>query len=127
MSAESSGRWGWSAGGEKVMSRLAGNGESPAVLDHAGIARARLLLVTTTDPVALRKAVEHAHRVNPTIEVVARVHFAEQQAALGRFPRTRCVHGEDELARAIARLGLDVFGVRTGDPGADGPEPAAPA
>lgn len=90
---------------------LAGDGQSSAVLDHAGIARARLLLVTTTNPVAARMAVEHATRVNPTIEVVARVHFAEQREVLGRFPRTHCVHGEDELARAIARVGLAVLGV----------------
>lgn len=90
---------------------LAGEGGSPQVLDLAGIIRARLLLVTTADPLAARVAIEHAHRVNPTIEVVARVHFAEQREALCRFPRTRCVNGEDELARAMARLGLDVFGV----------------
>ena len=90
---------------------LAGEGGSPQVLDLAGIARARLLLVTTADPLAARVAIEHAHRVNPTIDVVARVHFAEQREALSRFPRTRCVNGEDELARAMAQLGLAVFGV----------------
>lgn len=90
---------------------LAGEGGSPELLDLAGIARARLLLVTTADPLAARLAIEHAHRVNPTIEVVARVHFAEQRQVLSRFPRTRCVNGEDELARAMARLGLGVFGV----------------
>lgn len=92
---------------------LAGEGGSTEVLDVAGIARARLLLVTTADPLAARVAIEHAHRVNPTIEVVARVHFAEQRAALTRFPRTRCVNGEEELAGAMARLGLGVFGVST--------------
>ncbi len=90
---------------------LAGEGGSPELLDLAGIARARLLLVTTADPLAARRAVEHAHRVNPTIEVVARVHFAEQRDALRQFPRTRCVNGEDELARSMAQAGLGVFGL----------------
>ena len=90
---------------------LAGEGGARELLDLAGLAHARLLLVTTADPWAARLAIEHAHRVNPTIEVVARVHFAEQRLALSRFPRTRCVNGEDELAGAMARLGLGVFGV----------------
>ena len=90
---------------------LAGEGGSPELLDLAGIAHARLLLVTTADPLAARRAVEHAHRVNPTIEVVARVHFAEQRDALRQFPRTRCVNGEDELARSMAQAGLGVFGL----------------
>lgn len=90
---------------------LAGDGESFEVLDRAGITRARLLLVTTANPLAERPAIAYAHRVNPEIEVIARVHFTEQREALSRFPRTRCVHGEDELAWAMARLGLGVFGV----------------
>jgi cell volume regulation protein A len=90
---------------------LAGEGGARELLDHAGVARARALLVTTADPIAARLAIEHAHRVNPAIEVVARVHFAEQREALCRFPRTRCVNGEEELARAMTRLGLGAFGI----------------
>jgi CPA2 family monovalent cation:H+ antiporter-2 len=104
---------------------LAGEGGSRELLDLAGIARARLLLVTTADPLAARLAIEHARRVSPTIEVVARVHFAEQREALGRLPRTRCVNGEDELARAMARLGLGVFGVDSSEAGAGQPDPEA--
>lgn len=90
---------------------LAGEGGSTEVLDSAGIARARLLLVTTADPLAARAAVEHAHRVNPTIDVVVRVHFAEQREALRQFPRTRCINGEEELARAMTRAGFSVLGL----------------
>lgn len=90
---------------------VAGEAGAPEVLDHANIAGARLLLVTTADPLAARAAIEHAHRVNPTIEVVARVHFAEQAEALAGLPRTRCVNGEEELARAIARVGLGAAAV----------------
>lgn len=87
-----------------------GHGGSPAVLDEAQIATARLLLVTTPDPTAARTAVEHAQRVNPAIESLCRVHFDEQRDILLRFPRTRCVHGEHELAFAMARLMLRSFG-----------------
>ncbi|WP_434426312.1 potassium/proton antiporter [Nannocystis pusilla] len=104
---------------------LAGEGASRELLDLAGIARARLLLVTTADPLAARVAIEHAHRVNPAIEVVARVHFAEQQEALSRFPRTHCVNGEGELARAMGRLGLGALGMDASEAGAGRPESAA--
>lgn len=90
---------------------LSGEGASAALLDRAGIASARLLLVTTADPIAARVAVEHAHRVNPTIEALCRVHFDEQRDILLRYPRTQCVHGEHELAYAMARLMLQSFGV----------------
>jgi cell volume regulation protein A len=90
---------------------LSGEGGSPAMLDRAGIATAKLLLVTTPDPIAARVAVEHAHRVNPAIEAICRVHFEEQREILHRYPRTQCVHGEHELAYAMARLMLKGFGV----------------
>ncbi|HEY8379500.1 MAG TPA: NAD-binding protein, partial [Nannocystis sp.] len=90
---------------------LAGEGGSAETLDLAGVARARLLLVTTADPIAAQAAIEHAHAVNSTIDVVVRVHFAEQREALARFPRTRCVNGEEELARAMAKRGLALLGI----------------
>ena len=88
-----------------------GDASSPVLLDHAGIARAALLLVTTPDPVATRLMVEHAHRVNPKLHVVSRVHDAATRDLLHRFPRTKGVHGELELAYAMARLMLQRFGI----------------
>lgn len=90
---------------------VCGQGGTPAVLDEARIATARLLLVSAPDPIAARTAVEHAQRVNPAIESLCRVHFDEQRDILHRFPRTQCVHGEHELAYAMARMMLKTFGV----------------
>lgn len=88
-----------------------GNGDEPAVLARAGIASARLLLVTSAEPVATRRAVEYAQRVNPTIEVVTRVHRDAERKVLSALPRTQCVQGEVELAYAMARLMLLAVGV----------------
>lgn len=90
---------------------LAGEGGSTALLDRARIDTAKLLLVTSPDPIAARTAVEHATKVNPTIEAVCRVHFDAQRDILHAFPRTQCVHGEHELAYAMARLMLKRFGL----------------
>lgn len=90
---------------------LAGEAASTELLDRARIATAKLLLVTSPDPIAARVAVEHATSANPEIEAVCRVHFDEQRELLHRFPRTQCVHGEHELAYAMARLLLKRFGL----------------
>ena len=90
-----------------------GDGDEPSVLDRARIADARLLLVTATDPFASRRAIEHAHRVNATIEVVTRLHHDSQREMFNAFPRTQCVHGELELAYSMARIMLQGCGIST--------------
>ena len=90
---------------------LHGAGEDPALLDRAGVKDARLLLVTATQPVAARRAIEHARRVNPRLEVIARVHHEALRSALSALPRTRCVEGDVELAYAMARAMLLASGV----------------
>jgi len=90
---------------------LAGPADSSAVLERAGIAHARMLLVTIASVIETRTAIEYAQRVNPQIDVIARVHFADQRDRLERLPRTRTVHGEEELAYAMARLALGDFGL----------------
>jgi cell volume regulation protein A len=94
---------------------LAGSADAPAMLDRAGIARARMLLVTTASVIATQAAIEYAQAVNQDIDVIARVHLAEQRARLERLPRTRTVLGEEELAYAMARLALGDFGVPAED------------
>ncbi|QQR74102.1 MAG: potassium/proton antiporter [Holophagales bacterium] len=89
---------------------MAGSAESASALDRAGVDRARMLLVTTASVLATARAVEYAQEVNPEIDVIARVHFVEQRRRLERLPRTRTVHGEEELAYAMARLALAEFG-----------------
>jgi len=44
------------------------------VLSQAGLEDAALLLIATPDPVAARLALDHALRINPKLDVVARVH-----------------------------------------------------
>ena len=89
---------------------MAGSAESASALDRAGVDRARMLLVTTASVLATARAVEYAQEVNPEIDVIARVHSVEQRRRLERLPRTRTVHGEEELAYAMARLALAEFG-----------------
>ncbi|HEU4576767.1 MAG TPA: potassium/proton antiporter [Polyangiaceae bacterium] len=108
---------------------LHGHGEDPELLGQAGIERAKMFLVTATQPVVVRRAIEHAQRMNPQLEVIARVHHDSLLSALSGLPRTRVVQGDVELAYAMARFmllasGLSaieaealIFDARRGEPG----------
>lgn len=90
---------------------LQGLGEDPDLLRRAGIQDARMLLVTATHPVAARRAIEHAQRLNPQLDVIARVHHDSLLSALSGLPRTRVVQGDVELAYAMARFMLLASGM----------------
>ncbi len=90
---------------------LVGSADSCEALDRAGIAHARMLLVTIASVIATRTAIAHAKKVNPEIDVITRVHSTDQRDRLERLERTRTVHGEEELAYAMARLALSDFGL----------------
>src|SRR5690606_27299465 len=108
---------------------LYGHGEDPELLRRAGIEEASMLLVTATHPVAARRAVEHAHRMNPERDVIVRVHHDSLLNAVSGQPRTGVVQGDVELAYAMARYmllasGMNavetealIFDARRGDPG----------
>jgi CPA2 family monovalent cation:H+ antiporter-2 len=81
------------------------------LLKHAGIDRARVLVFAAYDPPAAEFAVEYAKRVNPRIEVVARVETPEEARRLMDAGATQTVEGERELAVQMARYTLRRFGV----------------
>jgi monovalent cation:H+ antiporter-2, CPA2 family len=95
----------------KGVPALYGDSGSPMLLDRARISAARSLLFTIPDPVSARLAIEHAQSKNPKIDTLVRIHHEWQREVLHRFPRTHGVHGELELAYAMARLMLQRFGV----------------
>ncbi len=108
---------------------LHGHGEDPELLARAGIARAKMFLITATQPVSTRRAIEHAQRMNPELEVIARVQHDALRSTLSGAPRIQVVQGDVELAYAMARYmllasGLSaietealIFDARRGHPG----------
>ena len=83
------------------------------LLKHAGIAQARVLVFAAYDPPAEEFAVDHALRVNPKIEIVARVETPEEARRLLERGASQIVEGERELAVQMARYTLRRFGVTT--------------
>ncbi len=81
---------------------VAGDASDPMVLAQAHVATAAMLVVATPDPVKLRKMVEVARTLNPSIEIVLRTH-TEEEADLLREEKAGAVFmGEHELALAMA-------------------------
>jgi CPA2 family monovalent cation:H+ antiporter-2 len=88
-----------------------GDATSPAVLQEAGIDRARLLIVAMPDSFQARRVLEIAEAANPGIHLVVRTHSEEEESdLLARHPG-QVVMGERELARAMLFHALRRFGV----------------
>jgi CPA2 family monovalent cation:H+ antiporter-2 len=96
---------------ERGVPALYGDIADAALLEHAGIRRARVLVFAAYDPPAAEFAVEYAHRVNPRIEIVVRVETPEEARRLLDRGATQTVEGERELAVQMARYTLRRFGV----------------
>jgi CPA2 family monovalent cation:H+ antiporter-2 len=96
---------------ERGVQALYGDIADASLLEHAGLRRAKVLVFAAYDPPAAEFAVEHARRVNPRIEIVARVETPEEARRLLDRGASQTVEGERELAVQMARYTLRRFGV----------------
>ncbi|MFN0071649.1 MAG: cation:proton antiporter [Chloroflexota bacterium] len=88
-----------------------GNAANAALLKHAHIEQARVLVVAFDDPAVTRSVVEEARRLNPRIAIVARAHGRTEWAHLRNHGVDDVVLGELELATEMVRFTLHRFGV----------------
>jgi CPA2 family monovalent cation:H+ antiporter-2 len=86
---------------QRGLAAVAGDAADPAVLIQAHIHRASLLVVATPDPVGVRRMVETARALNPTIEVVLRTHGEEESSLLRQEGMGTVFFGEEELAKGM--------------------------
>jgi len=92
-----------------------GDGTRADVLERAGIADARLLVVTAPDPFRARQIVEQARAANPSIAVAVRTHSAAEQQFFEQHLSTmaatgRAVYAEREAALSLAHYALLTLG-----------------
>jgi monovalent cation:H+ antiporter-2, CPA2 family len=91
-----------------------GDAANPVVLEMAGIAHARLVVVATSDPHETRLIVERVRELNAAVDVVARTHSDTEAAHLRSLGgKVQAVHGERELAVQMARYAMRRFGIST--------------
>jgi len=86
-----------------------GDAARPGILEHAGLGRARLLLVMTPDPLEARAVIELARRIRPSIDIAVRTHSDAEREHLEALHVGRVVMGERELADALAGYALARF------------------
>ena len=92
-----------------------GDGTRADVLERAGIADARLLVVTAPDPFRARQIVEQARAANPSVAVAVRTHSAAEQQFFEQHLSTlaatgRAVYAEREAALSLAHYALLTLG-----------------
>jgi CPA2 family monovalent cation:H+ antiporter-2 len=82
---------------------VSGDANDPAVLIQAHVARAAMLVIATPDTVGVRKMIDIARKLNPTIEIVLRTHSDEEATMLRQENAGEVFMGEHELAKAMTQ------------------------
>ena len=96
---------------ERGVPTLYGNAGATAVLTHASLERARLLVSAIPDPVATRLLVHEARRRQPALPIIARAYSEDEAAELQALGATLAVVAERELALEIVQQTLLRSGV----------------
>jgi CPA2 family monovalent cation:H+ antiporter-2 len=86
---------------EQGVPAVFGDAAQPETLVQAHIARARMLVVATSESLGVRQMADTAKTLNPPIEVVVRSHNEDEARRLEAEVVGKVFLGEDELARAI--------------------------
>jgi CPA2 family monovalent cation:H+ antiporter-2 len=81
---------------------LFGNAAAPGMMEAADITAARWLLVAIPDVLEAGQIIEHARKLNPNIEVVARAHSISELTHLEKHGATHTIMGEREIARGMS-------------------------
>jgi CPA2 family monovalent cation:H+ antiporter-2 len=85
-----------------------GDATHEAVLDHAGIEEARVMVVAISDPTATRRITSVARRLNPKIHIIARTRFLIETTPLYEVGANEVIAEEYEtsveiFARVLAK------------------------
>ncbi|MDO8691115.1 MAG: cation:proton antiporter [Dehalococcoidia bacterium] len=88
-----------------------GDASNPYVLSLAGLDRARVLLVTIPDPMAVETALSNALQINPRLDVIARTRGGARLSKAGTHGFLEIVEPEFEAGLEMMRHALHRFGV----------------
>ena len=82
---------------------VSGDASDPVVMAQTHVMRARLLVIATPDSFAIRKMIEIARILNPSVETVVRTHSEEEAELLRQEHADKVFMGEHELALGMIR------------------------
>ncbi|HET8775500.1 MAG TPA: YbaL family putative K(+) efflux transporter [Thermoanaerobaculia bacterium] len=92
---------------------VSGDANDPAVLIQAHVARAAMLVIATPDTVGVRKMIDVARKLNPTIQIVLRTHSDEEANLFRQEKAGEVFMGEHELAKAMTHHVLERMAEKT--------------
>ncbi len=95
-----------SAKGEPI---FYGDAAQSAVLEHAGVGRARILAVVIADPAAIRRIAEAARKANPVLRIVVRTRFLAEIEPLQALGANEVIPEEFETSVEIFNRVLSAY------------------
>lgn len=96
---------------KRSIAAVYGDASEPNVLIQAHIARAGMLVITTSDTFNSRQITHIAHQVNPKIEIAVRTQSEEEASLLKQELSAKFFFHEREVAHGMIRHILNRFGM----------------
>ncbi|WBX84577.1 YbaL family putative K(+) efflux transporter [Sphingosinicella microcystinivorans] len=96
---------------ERGIPAIYGDGSTPGILEAAGIATARLLVIATPEGFQTRRIIELARLLNPEIDTAIRTHSDAEVAYLESQEVGLAIMGSRELSFGLADYALRSLGV----------------
>lgn len=82
-----------------------GDASYPLVLEHLGVAKARVLAIMVTDPVGSRAIISNAKKLNPSLHIVVRTRFLSEIPSLKQLGANDVIPEEFETSiEAFAKV-----------------------
>ena len=88
---------------EKGVPCVYGDAGNQKVLYEAGVKEAAVLALAIADPVAVKLAIDHARRINPNLDIIARAHSNSEFEFLQKRGASEVVRPEIEAGIEISR------------------------
>ena len=88
---------------DKEIPSVYGDAGNQKVLSEAGVKDAKVLVLAIPDQVAIRLAFDHARRINPNLDIIARAHSNSESEFLQKKGVSEAVQPETEAGIEIVR------------------------
>ena len=95
--------------------RIYGDASNPNVLSQTDLGRAKTLVLTFPDPMAVVATVKAALEINPDLKIIARVHRAREAEILKKIGITELISPEYEASLEFIRRTLAASGLKKAD------------
>lgn len=96
---------------ERGVPAIYGDGSTPGILDAAGVAGARLLIIATPEGFQTRRIIELARLLNPEIDTAVRTHSDSEVTYLESQGVGLAIMGSRELSFGLADYALRSLGI----------------